>query len=1191
MKKIALILFLATLICVCFTVCDFENPIIKTWWQEQDSENDNPAIPVIITHPRSATYFLGTPAEDLTVTATTGNGEILSYQWYTNDKDDNMGGILIPGATEENYTPCTDYEGITYYYVVVTNMIVDNNGTGNISANVISNTAEIEVDATFAIVTVTGLSVQDKVYDGTTTAVITGTLVLNGVRTGDDVTLVKGTAEFTDAAAGINKSVILTGWLLAGADAGKYTLQIPNLTANITTGTASITVTITGLSAQNKTHDGTTAASVTGTPVLNGIVGGDDVTLVKGTAEFADATVGINKSIIFIGWSLAGADAGKYILQMPILTANINASPVITTVTVTGLSVHDKIYDGTTAATTIGTPVLIGVASGDNVTLVKGTAEFADAAVGINKSIILTGWSLAGASAGKYILQMPILTANIIASPAIITITGLSVQNKLYDGTTTATITGTPVLNGIVGSDNVTLVTGTAEFADTAVGINKNIIFNGWSLAGTDAGKYTLQMPSLTASITTVVPTTVTVTGLSVQTKTYDSTTNAVITGTPVLSGVASGDDVTLLPGLAIFTNPQSADNKDIIYLGWSLTGADAHKYILQLPALKGKITPKPLNITGLSVKGKVYDGTTATTIIGTPVLNGLIFADEITLITENAHFADASIGYDKDVTYDGYFIGRSAHNYTPVLPALTGDIVGGIVTITGLTPENKYYDGTTTATVNGTPVLEGVATGDDVTLVIGTVDFEDVNYRFTNVGIIFNGWSLAGADAGKYTLETPDFGARIFKRTFTVTGLSVEDKIYDGTTAATIIGTPILHDVLDGDEIEFYYAYPSTFNDPNVGVNKAITFGGSYRGKDSDNYGMGMKNLTGTIHRADPDVTWPSGLTASVGQELSEINLPGNSPGKPSGTFKWAYPSDKVGSVGTQYHSMTFITDDRSNYNLIDQKVAVVVTVTSIKMVLIPGGTFMMGSPDSEPDRFSNEGPQHLVTLSPFYMAEHLVTLEQFEAVAKQMITSSPVPGESGTPEKLPWNGMSWYGALTLCNELSRLEGLSQAYSIKGGTTLAYWQTLPLSEWEKAEIVPGSNGYRLPTEAQWEYACRAGTTTIYNTGDILTDDTGWHNGINGGITHQVGIKPPNVWGLYDMHGNVWEWCWDRYYDYPSTPQTDPTGGTTSLTHIFRGGGIYDPSLTGDVYEQCRSATRGLGTAWAKNGIRLVRPY
>jgi formylglycine-generating enzyme required for sulfatase activity len=97
-------------------------------------------------------------------------------------------------------------------------------------------------------------------------------------------------------------------------------------------------------------------------------------------------------------------------------------------------------------------------------------------------------------------------------------------------------------------------------------------------------------------------------------------------------------------------------------------------------------------------------------------------------------------------------------------------------------------------------------------------------------------------------------------------------------------------------------------------------------------------------------------------------------------------------------------------------------------------------------------------------------------------------------------------------------------------------------------------NGYRLPTEAEWEYACRAGTTTAYNTGNTISNNTGWYKSNSGSKTHQVGLKPANAWGLYDMHGNVFEWCWDRYKSDITTDTNDPTGAVTGSVRVARGG-------------------------------------
>jgi len=262
-----------------------------------------------------------------------------------------------------------------------------------------------------------------------------------------------------------------------------------------------------------------------------------------------------------------------------------------------------------------------------------------------------------------------------------------------------------------------------------------------------------------------------------------------------------------------------------------------------------------------------------------------------------------------------------------------------------------------------------------------------------------------------------------------------------------------------------------------------------------------------------------------------------------------------------------------------------------AIEMASIPAGTFIMGSPTSEPEREDNE-TQHSVTLSSFKMSKYQVTQEQYQAVmgSNPSYNSSPPAGE--TQGKLPVEGVSWYDAIIFYNKLSMLEGLSPAYRISGSTDPAVWGTVPTSSnatWNAVEIVAGSNGYRLPTEAQWEYACRAGTTTAYNTGDTISDNTGWwwHQGDLLRKKHEVGLKPANAWGLYDMHGNVWEWCWDWYGTYPSTSQTDPKGAAAGSHRVARGGSYNSNGL------YLRSSCRGYYVPYGRYndiGFRLVRP-
>jgi formylglycine-generating enzyme required for sulfatase activity len=196
-----------------------------------------------------------------------------------------------------------------------------------------------------------------------------------------------------------------------------------------------------------------------------------------------------------------------------------------------------------------------------------------------------------------------------------------------------------------------------------------------------------------------------------------------------------------------------------------------------------------------------------------------------------------------------------------------------------------------------------------------------------------------------------------------------------------------------------------------------------------------------------------------------------------------------------------------------------------------------MMGSPDSEKDRQSDEGPQHRVRITKgFYMGVTEVTQRQWKAVMGSEPSSFRL-----NDDNLPVDSISWTDAVRFCWELSDKEGKT---------------------------------YRLPTEAEWEYACRAGTTTRFYFGDnySMLSDYGW-SGENGGWkTHPVGQKKPNAFGLYDMHGNVWEWCSDwhqsDYYTGRPNPDVNPTGPVSSLHRVCRGGSWHFNQRS------CRSAIR-----------------
>jgi len=206
-------------------------------------------------------------------------------------------------------------------------------------------------------------------------------------------------------------------------------------------------------------------------------------------------------------------------------------------------------------------------------------------------------------------------------------------------------------------------------------------------------------------------------------------------------------------------------------------------------------------------------------------------------------------------------------------------------------------------------------------------------------------------------------------------------------------------------------------------------------------------------------------------------------------------------------------------------------VAALQIALVRIPPGEFMMGSPPNEEGHGRNEEPQRRVRISQgFYLGKYQITLAEYDEV----MGNTP---RDGAEHLLPVSQITYENAIEFCARLSTAAKLKIS---------------------------------LPTEAQWEYACRAGTETRYYSGDTEADlaRVGWYSKNSEGKTHQVGGKQPNAWGLYDMHGNVWEFCADFIEDYATMPDIDPIGAITPRHGAMRGGGWMHDA------EECRSATR-----------------
>ena len=231
---------------------------------------------------------------------------------------------------------------------------------------------------------------------------------------------------------------------------------------------------------------------------------------------------------------------------------------------------------------------------------------------------------------------------------------------------------------------------------------------------------------------------------------------------------------------------------------------------------------------------------------------------------------------------------------------------------------------------------------------------------------------------------------------------------------------------------------------------------------------------------------------------------------------------------------------------------------------VFVPPGTFSMGG-----TMYDREKPVHQVTISKgFYMSDHEVTQKEWTEVMGT--NPSYFKGDN-----LPVENVNWYEALEYCNKRSIKEGLTPVYSGSGDY---------ITRDSKA------NGYRLPTEAEWEWAAKGGGKDfmVYEySGSNSVDAVAWYSGNSGSMTHPVKTKMANSLGLYDMSGNVWEWCWDWYGGYSSGAQTDPAGASSGTYRVFRGGSWYF------VAEYVRVAYRNGDTPSYRNsslGFRLVRP-
>ncbi|MBU3606858.1 hypothetical protein IEN92_08875, partial [Polynucleobacter sp. MWH-Creno-3A4] len=731
---------------------------------------------VVISGSDAANYAFGNTISGTNGVITKANltitGATVANKTYDGTNAASFSGGTLNGVISTDSANLSVTQAGTFSQINVGNNLVVTAAdvlTGSAAVNyTLTQPTGLIANITPKALTVTGTAVTNKIYDGTTTATVTGGSLVGVV--GSDTVSLNQAGSFSSSNVGTGLAVTIAD-TLSNNSLGNYTLTQPTgFTANITPKA----LTVSGTTVANKAYDGTNTASVSGSSLV-GVIGGDVVTInLAGTFSQANAGNGL---AVTIANYLTGTAAGNYTLTQPTgLTANITPKAL----TVSGTTVANKVYDGSNVAIVSG-GTLVGVVAGENIGLTQA-GTFSSANVGTGLAVTIAD-SLSNNAAGNYTLTQPTgFTANI--TPRALTVSGTTVANKVYDGATTATVSGGSLV-GVVGSDVVTL-SQAGNFSQANVGSSLAITIAN-TLAGSGSSNYTLTQPTdLTADIT---PKTLTITGATAANKVYDATTSAILSG--ALSGVVSGDVSNITLTRAGDFGQANVGNGLAVTAAYTLSGSAAGNYTLTQPTgLVANITSKTVTVTGTTVASKTYDGTNVATISG-GVLNGIVSADAASItFTQAATFSQANVGNNLVVTVADVLAGSAASNYTLTQPTgLTASITPKALTVTGTLIANKVYDNTTTASISG-GALVGVVGSENITL------NQAASFSQSDVGnglVVTVANTLNNNSQGNYTLIQPTgFTANITPAPITVT-IHSQTKVYDATdTAVLTAGTAL---------------------------------------------------------------------------------------------------------------------------------------------------------------------------------------------------------------------------------------------------------------------------------------------------------------------------------------------------------------------------------------------------------------
>ncbi|MCP5270007.1 MAG: filamentous hemagglutinin N-terminal domain-containing protein [Burkholderiaceae bacterium] len=765
-----------------------------------------------------------------------------------------------PGGTPASYT-ANRHAGTDKPIVVVYNALLGNDAANYRLLNPTGSATPSDVTPKPVTLAFNGDS---KVYDGTVAATVTLNRSGSGIVGGDTVDTTQSAAFTGDGAknVGAGKPIAVADILLSGTHAGNYTVL--NDTATTSGSVTARPVVLTGIEATSRAYDGTTTVAVSAPGAIgsSGFVDGDVVSVVQppeglSTGTIATPDVGSAKPVTVTGLTLAGADAGNYLIDPAASGITVDITPRLLTPSFDGLT---KVYDGGVTASVVSTTA--GIVDGD-VLVFSQLALFTGAGaknVGTGKPIAVSDIRLSGADAGNYALASTTAqaTGDVTPKPVAPLYTGGS---RVYDGVDnrSAPVTGDSL--GFVNTDTVGLGQTALFTGDGSAGAGKAVSVTDIVLVGPDAANYTLTATTASATAT-VTPRPIRVAGVTAIDRVYDGTTTVQVnvTGASVdTSTVIAGDDVDIaLPPEGISTGSVAdrfvGNNKTVTISGAVLTGAAAGNYqIVGATGLVVDITPRTLTAV-YTAADKVYDGTASATIAATTADLLGVDAGGVAILASGVFSDGRHAGADKSVTISGGFLsGAFAGNYTlaNTSGSTTADITPRPLTLSYAGGE-RVYDGTVAAPVTGT--LGNRIGGDVLTLTQTAVFTGDGAKTVGNAKpIAISGIVLGGADAGNYVLpaDTASATGRVTPRPVVVEGLEgvqAVDRVYDGTLLVDvdvpggISGTPRAGDLIAGDDVLLSLPPPGTavgrMADRHAGTDKPVLVDGlGLSGADAGNY------------------------------------------------------------------------------------------------------------------------------------------------------------------------------------------------------------------------------------------------------------------------------------------------------------------------------------------------------------------